>query len=194
MLVAPFSLISQVKAKTYNLAAGSASLASSCSSGDATGMTIEYASTAILITVLAYVIVDDLLHFRIKNSVIILLGLLSFTHLLAQPNLNVLLWHSVFAVFGFGLLIIAYLRGLIGGGDTKLLAVAFFWTGHETALTYSIFMFLLTLGYWAGAKFGPLPSQSVGGRLKIPFGPSIAGAWAITAMVPIAVSLANTVK
>ncbi len=158
------------------------------------GVIIEHATTAILIAVLASVIVDDLLHFRIKNSVIILLGLLSFTRLLAQPNLNVLLWHSVFAVFGFGLLIIAYLRGLIGGGDTKLLAVAFFWTGPETALTYSIFMFLLTLAYWAGAKFGPLPSQNIGGRLKIPFGPSIAGAWAINTMVPIAVSLANIVK
>ena len=150
-------------------------------------MTLEHATTVMLIAALAYVIVDDLWHYRIKNSVVILLGLLSVAHLLAQPSLNVLLWHSVFAVLGFGLLLIAYLRGLIGGGDTKLLAVAFFWTGPEAALPYCIFMLLLTLAYWVGARFGPLPSQNVRGRLKVPFGPSIAGAWAIMAIVPIGV-------
>ena len=150
-------------------------------------MKIEHATTVMLIAALAYVIIDDLRHYRIKNSVVILLGLLSLTRLLAEPNLKMLLWHSVFAVLGFGLLIIAYLRGLIGGGDTKLLAVAFFWTGPEAAFPYSVFLLLLTLAYWAGARFGPLPSQNVCGRLKVPFGPSIAGAWAITAIVPIAV-------
>ena len=148
-------------------------------------MTIERATTVMMIAALAFVIVDDLQHYRIKNSAVILLGLLSVTRLLAQPNLNALLEHSVFAILGFGLLIIAYLRGLVGGGDTKLLGVAFFWTGPETALMYSIFMLLLTLAYWAGAKFGPLPSQDVRVRLKVPFGPSIAGAWAITAIVSI---------
>ena len=77
----------------------------------------------------------------------------------------------------FGLLMIAFQRGLLGGGDTKLLAVALLGIGPELSLVYAIVLLLLTLAYGGGAKLGLFPSQMIEGRLKVPFGPEIAGAW-----------------
>ena len=140
-------------------------------------MAIERFLSTALITVLAFVIIDDLRNYRIKNSVVVILFCLCIADLLAKANFRQFIAHFLFAAAAFGLLMIAFQRGLLGGGDTKLLAVALLGIGPELSLVYAIVLLLLTLAYWGGAKLGLFPSQMIEGRLKVPFGPEIAGAW-----------------
>ena len=121
----------------------------------------------------------------IKNSVVVTLSCLCIADLLAQANLRQFVAHFVFAAVAFGLLMIAFQRGLLGGGDTKLLAIALLGIGPESALVYAIVLFLITLLYAGGAQLGLLPSQKIEGRLKVPFGPGIAGAWIATLVLSI---------
>ena len=143
-------------------------------------MAIDRVITFVLIGILAFVIVDDVRNYRIKNSIVMMLLCICVIELLIKVDLRQLVAHTVFAAVAFGVLLLAFQRGWLGGGDTKLLTIAFLGIGPESGLIYAIFFLLLTLIYWGGAKLGVLPSRIIGGRLTVPFGPSIAGAWIAT--------------
>lgn len=127
---------------------------------------------------LIFVIVEDLRRYRIRNGLVLLLGAGFLAACLWQGRTDLLAPHLLFGLFGLALLFLAFLAGLIGGGDAKLLSVALIWIGPEGAFVFSLALLLFVLLYVAGAKLGWLPSREKGGRTQIPFGPSIALAWA----------------
>ena len=140
-------------------------------------MTLDRAIILAMTGILAFAIVDDLRNYRIRNSVVVMLFCLCVVDLSLRADLRQIVSHAVFAAIALGLLILAFQHNWLGGGDTKFLAIAFLQTGPELVLAYAIILLLLTMIYWGGAKLGVFPSQRFGPRLKVPFGPSIGGAW-----------------
>jgi prepilin signal peptidase PulO-like enzyme (type II secretory pathway) len=70
----------------------------------------------------------------------------------------------------------------MGGGDVKMLAVAFLWVGIECALVFAIFLTVSIVIHLIVVKFGWAKVQEVRGRKRIPFAPSIAAALIVTFM------------
>jgi prepilin peptidase CpaA len=70
-----------------------------------------------------------------------------------------------------------YSLGWMGGGDVKILAVAFLWTGLSGALPLAILLVVFSGIHAIAAKLGWVKSQLTdSGRRRIPFAPSVAGA------------------
>jgi prepilin peptidase CpaA len=77
----------------------------------------------------------------------------------------------------FVVMLAFYGMGWMGGGDVKILAVAFLWTGFSGALTFALLLAAFSSLHGLAAKLGWVRSQgSEGGRQRIPFAPSVAGA------------------
>jgi prepilin peptidase CpaA len=88
--------------------------------------------------------------------------------------------HAGFAAVMFAVFVFIYIRGLLGGGDVKLLGVAFLWLGTETSFLFSLFFLAFTILYALLAKLGAVPKRMVLAQAKIPFGPCIGAAWLVT--------------
>jgi Flp pilus assembly protein protease CpaA len=72
----------------------------------------------------------------------------------------------------------------IGGGDVKILAVAFLWTGLSGALPFAILLALFSGAHSLAAKLGWAKSQiTASERRRIPFAPSVAAALICTFML-----------
>jgi prepilin peptidase CpaA len=134
--------------------------------------------------VLIFVAIEDMLRFKIANESIIVLALLFLVFSLVSGALWPPLWHLMFGAIMFAVVLAAYSYGVVGGGDAKLLAVAFLWMGAQNAT-----LFCLLLSGAAGVYlvlqrlFHILPGKTnAAGRFMIPYGPCIAAAW-ITTMV-----------
>lgn len=128
--------------------------------------------------VLAWVVVEDLRRFRIRNLAVGIITLAFVAACVEHGTTGLLLAHGAFAGLALALLALACFRGMIGGGDAKLLAAAFFWVGPEGALVFALILFVLTVATVVGANFRLIPTRRAARGTKIPFGPSIAGALA----------------
>ena len=70
-----------------------------------------------------------------------------------------------------------YNQKLMGGGDVKLFAVAFLWTGPWCTLPFALFLLIFVGLHAAAAKFGWVEVQvREDKRKRIPLALSIAGA------------------
>lgn len=136
-----------------------------------------HAATVIALIVVA---VDDLRNYKIRNAGVVALLCLTSLHLSMIRGFEASLWHVALAALFLPLLIFAHARDLMGGGDAKLIAVAFLWVGPQSSFVFAVALLLCTLVYWAAAKLKLVPHQRVGGRIRVPFGPSIAAAWILT--------------
>ena len=132
--------------------------------------------------VLIYVAIEDMLRFKIANESVMVLALLFLVFSLVSGALWPPLWHLLFGAVMFAFVVAVYSFGVIGGGDAKLLAIAFLWIGAQNA---SFFCILLTLS--AGVYlvlqrlFHILPGKTnAAGQFMMPYGPSIAVAWIAT--------------
>lgn len=130
-----------------------------------------------VLLLLAWVIVEDLRRFRIRNGIVLLLVAGFVLACLERDRTDLLVPHALFALVGLLLLVAAFAAGMVGGGDAKLLAAALLWVGPENCLAYALLLLPCALAYAGGAALGLLPARRVGGRLQIPFGPSLAAAW-----------------
>jgi prepilin peptidase CpaA len=93
------------------------------------------------------------------------------------------LWHLLFGAVMFALVIALYSFGLFGGGDAKLLSVAFLWTGAQNASLFCLLLSLAAIIYFVLVRlFHILPGKTTATGFMIPYGPCIAAAW-ITTMV-----------
>lgn len=129
--------------------------------------------------ILVYIIIDDLNNYRIRNEAIgFLLALFVLNTLVTSSYQEAGLKLAIATGF-FLVLLFPYSRGALGGGDVKLLGVAFLWLGGPQRLEFAFLFFLLTLTYVAAAKLGLAPSRGEKAAF-IPFAPSIAGAWLLT--------------
>jgi prepilin peptidase CpaA len=119
----------------------------------------------------------DWREYRISNQLVLALAVLFIPYaFLADHWLN-LTWDVGFAGLMSLVLLVFYAVGSMGGGDVKLLAVAFLWPGLSGALPFAILLALFSSAHGIAAKIGWVGSQITdAGRRRIPFAPSVAGA------------------
>src|SRR6266568_5329497 len=96
----------------------------------------EYLISFVLGAALIYVILDDLRNARIRNEVVIVLAALFVVAAITRGEYSEAMRHLVFAAVMFLLILAMYALGMMGGGDAKLLAVAFLWLGVGSSATF----------------------------------------------------------
>jgi prepilin peptidase CpaA len=123
---------------------------------------------------LLHVAAGDLRAYKITNRMVLVLAGLFFVHAALSGRWVDLHWNLGFAAFAFALMLLCYAQGLMGGGDLKLMTVAFLWTGAACALPFLVILLVAALLHALAAKLGWLGSRRANGRMKIALGPSIA--------------------
>jgi prepilin peptidase CpaA len=126
--------------------------------------------------VLFYVAFADFKHYKIRNEVVLVLAGLFFLHALLSGRWTSLQWNIGFAVLMFVIMLYYYSMKLMGGGDLKLLTVAFLWVGPFSALAFAIFLLVFVGIHILAAKFKWVDVQVVDNHKRIPFAPAIAAA------------------
>ncbi len=139
--------------------------------------------TATLMAVLAFCIIDDLYNFKIRNEVIIALAVLFVAKIVAVGQYRDAFWHVGVAALMFVLVLAIYARGLMGGGDAKLLGMAFLWLDHAEWAVFSMLLAAVTLLYVFAARMRLVPTRG-SQKTVMPFAPCIAGAWLLTLLFP----------
>jgi prepilin peptidase CpaA len=119
----------------------------------------------------------DLREYKIRNELVLaLVGLFVLYAFLAVRWID-LKWDLGFAALMFVGLLATYAAGWMGGGDVKILGVAFLWTGLSGALPFAVLLGVFSALHALAAKRGRVKSQQTEtGRRRIPFAPSVAGA------------------
>jgi prepilin peptidase CpaA len=128
--------------------------------------------------ILFYVAYNDLRHFKIRNELILVLAGLFFVHAFVSGRWVNAHWNVACALLMFMVMLALYSRHLMGGGDLKLLSVAFLWAGVDCALPFAVLLFLFAGVHTIAAKLGWADVQVMDNdaRKRIPFAPSIAAA------------------
>ena len=142
-------------------------------------MTSPITSQVVLIltaAMLFYVALTDLKHYKIRNEVILVLAALFFLHAVLSGRWTILHWNLGFAALLFLIMLYFYSMKLMGGGDLKLLTVAFLWVGPFCSLPFALFLLLFAGVHVLAVKFKLLEGQIANGRTKLAFAPSIAAA------------------
>ena len=127
-------------------------------------------------TVLFCASITDLKEFKIRNEIVLLLAGLFFGYALASGRPALLPTNLAFASLMLLVLLYAYAREQLGGGDLKLLAVAFLWAGPWLTVPFLIFLLAFTGLAYSAAIRGWIPSQVSDAGLRMPLAPSIAAA------------------
>jgi Flp pilus assembly protein protease CpaA len=131
---------------------------------------------AATVAALFYVGFMDYRTFKIRNDWLLLLlvlyALLAFVDRTgAQVASNLIL-----AVAMFAILLFFYTRGVVGGGDVKLMAVVALWVNSDRLLPFSVLLLVLVCLHVAAAKLGWAPTKLMADRIAISFGPALCGA------------------
>jgi prepilin peptidase CpaA len=148
---------------------------------------LDFATAVLVVTVavLLYAAFIDLKHYTISNELILLLiGLFVLHASLSDRWINAA-WNLGLAAGVFLFLIYFYSRRWIGGGDIKILPVAFLWTGIDCAFLFVLLLLVFVILHTAAARFGWLESRQDDddSRQRIPFAPSIAAALIATILL-----------
>ena len=142
------------------------------------------ADVVVIVTtaVLFYAAVGDLKHYQIGNELIVLLIGLFVLHTLFSDRWGIAVWNLGLAAGVFAFLLVFYSRQWMGGGDVKLLAVAFLWTGIKCALVFVILLLIFASLHTVAARLGWAQSQKTDNddRQRVAFAPSVAAALIVT--------------
>jgi len=137
----------------------------------------EFASESILIFtagLLFWMALSDLRAFKIRNNHVLALTALFLVHAAVSGRWVFLHWNFAFAAAMGTLLIVAYRFRLLGGGDVKLLTVAFLWSGYKCAVPFLVVVGVASVFMIIAAHMEWIRSQRVNGRLRLAFAPAIA--------------------
>ena len=128
--------------------------------------------------VLVYAAWTDLRHYKIRNEAIGILIVLYVLHRLFLDRWAGSVWNLALAAGVLVFLLYFYSRQWLGGGDVKMLAVAFLWTGVECAPAFSVLLLVFVALHAGAARLGWAGSQQLDHdrRSRIAFAPSIAAA------------------
>lgn len=134
--------------------------------------------TVLILTaaVLFYAAFTDLKHYKIRNEVVLVLAGLFLLYVFLLGAWMTLVWNFGFAVLLFILMLFFYSMKLMGGGDLKLLTVAFLWVGPFCAVPFAIFLLFFAGIHSLAAKLNFVDSRAEGHHKAIAFAPSIAAA------------------
>jgi Flp pilus assembly protein protease CpaA len=139
-----------------------------------------YSEIVLVVTaaVLLYAAFNDLKHYKIRNELIVVLVLLYCAYALFSGLWITAHWHFAFAFLMFIVMCFFYSRGLMGGGDLKLLTAAFLWVGLDCALAFAVLLLGFSTAHLIAARLGFAQTrqsdQDKNGR--IPLAPSVAAA------------------
>ena len=136
---------------------------------------VTYSVLVATAAILFWIAATDLRSVKIPNNIILVLLALFCLYVLVSGRWAVLHWHVGFAAFMFLLLLVCYAQNLVGGGDVKLLTVAYLWTGAHCALLFSLLMLVLAVLHIVLVHFEWVQAQRIEGRNKVAFAPAIAG-------------------
>jgi prepilin peptidase CpaA len=131
---------------------------------------------------LLYVAWTDLKEFKIRNELVLCLAGLYVLFAVLSGRWVGMYWNVGFAIFMLVIMLYYYSQGLMGGGDVKMLAVAFLWIGTDCALVFAIFLTIAVVVHLIVVRLGWAGVQEHRGRKRIPFAPSIAAALIVTFM------------
>lgn len=138
--------------------------------------------------------VEDLRRLVIPNTVVLALCVLWPLQLAASPTISVTGSATAAlcaaSVFGAGALL--FWRGLMGGGDVKLLTAATLWAGPGltpallvvTAVLGGVLTLVLLSPLALRAVFAPTAAASAAKQMPVPYGVAIAGAALIVTIPP----------
>ena len=138
--------------------------------------------------------VEDLRRLVIPNAVVLALGVLWPLQLAAAPTISLtgsaVAALCAAAVLGAGALLFS--RGLMGGGDVKLLTAATLWAGPGltpalligTAILGGLLTLALLFPLALRAVFAPAAAAGAAKRVPVPYGVAIAGAALIVTIPP----------
>jgi prepilin peptidase CpaA len=133
---------------------------------------------AVTAGVLLYIAIVDLKRYTIPNTAIVVLAALFLVYTAVTGRWHILPWNLAIAGIIFAVLLYFYSRSWMGGGDVKMLTVAFLWIGSDCALLFAILLCLFASIHGLTAKLNWLPAQHAANdeRARIAFAPSIAAA------------------
>jgi prepilin peptidase CpaA len=139
---------------------------------------VIYSQIVLVLTgaTLFYVAITDLNQFTIRNELVLLLAILFLVYAALSGQWTQLYWNIGFATLMFFIMLYYYSHKLMGGGDLKLLTVAFLWTGPFYALPFAVALAVFACTYIVLVKLGWASAKRTNGSTKIPLAPSIAGA------------------
>jgi prepilin peptidase CpaA len=133
--------------------------------------------------VLFYAALTDLREFKIRNELILVLAGLFVVHAVLSGRWVYAYWNVALSALMFFVMLFFYAQQWMGGGDVKILTVAFLWAGPGCALWFAVLMLIFTAIHVAAVKLGWLSAKTVEGRSRIPFAPAVAAALIVTFMV-----------
>ena len=126
-------------------------------------------------TTLFYVAMTDLREFKIRNSLVIALACLYGIYAFSSGQWVTAHWNVAFAFVMFIVMLFFYLRNWLGGGDVKILTVAFLWVGIRYAMPFTLMLMVFAVIHIVLAKKLKWAAvRHTEGRARIPFAPSIA--------------------
>jgi prepilin peptidase CpaA len=134
-------------------------------------------------TLLAYMGLKDSRTFRIHNRSVLFLAVLFLLYAGISGQWATLAWNVAFATLMFGILLLPYRYDAIGGGDIKMLTVAFLWTGLHCALLFSLLLFGFGVLSITAVKLGLVDAPIKNGRTRIAYGPTISAALIVTILL-----------
>jgi Flp pilus assembly protein protease CpaA len=133
---------------------------------------IESAAVAVLF----YVGYMDFRTFKIRNHWVLLLLVLYAALAFVDRTASEVIANVILGVGMFAILLFFYSRGVVGGGDVKLMAVVALWIKEGHALPFSILLLLFICLHVLTAKLGWAPTKPMAGGVAISFGPAVAAA------------------
>ena len=118
----------------------------------------------------------DFREYKIKNNVLQLLLVLFFLQFAASGR-----WHDIYVNVIFGSIVAAglfyaYFQQQMGGGDFKLLAISFLWTGPRYAIPFVVLLVFFIGIHYALAKLKWVDAKVTPAGVKIPLAPAVAAA------------------
>jgi prepilin peptidase CpaA len=141
---------------------------------------IYWANSVLVITaaILFYAASTDLRRYEIRNELIAVLAGLFVLHAFLSGRWPDLVWNAGLALIVFAVMLYFYSQNMLGGGDVKLLSVAFLWAGVDCALPFAILLSLFASVHVVAGKLGWVGLQRVSEdkRSRIAFAPSVAAA------------------
>jgi prepilin peptidase CpaA len=138
--------------------------------------TLSHVVLIITAGVLFYVALTDLKNYKIRNEFVLVLAGLYLIHAIVSGRWAIFHWNLAFAALMFIPLLFAYSRRMLGGGDVKILTVAFLWTGPDCALLFGMLLLGFSTGHLIAAKLKWVHALETDGRSRIPYAPSVAAA------------------
>jgi prepilin peptidase CpaA len=126
-------------------------------------------------TVLFYAAMTDMREFKIRNELVIALACLYGVYAFVTGQWVTAYWNIALAVFMFAVMMYFFAQNMLGGGDVKILTVAFLWTGVRYALPFTVLLLIFGGGHALLAqRFTWFNVRRVEGRARIPFAPAVA--------------------